>query len=134
MNTLLKPSITTRPGNCSGPVETWTSTDFEVFENLTAIARAASPYRGPVRRRAAAVTVFGYATGLYAVALLVRAVRGQRAPRLEGHLDAVVAGPLADAERRLRAAGDGLFRLRVEQTGRRVIGAIDRTAARLARD
>ncbi|WP_055523177.1 hypothetical protein [Streptomyces graminilatus] len=120
-----------------GDVETWSSVDWEVHQNLTEIAVAHGPIgsrRQKVSRRTAAVAVLTYAMVLYAVTEIVSAIRGPRVmTELDYHLNNVIAGPLARAEDCLRFSGDLLVRQRIWRNGYRAVAAIDRLTARLAR-
>ncbi len=119
-----------------GDVETWSSVDWEVHQNLTEIALAHGPIgsrRQKAGRRATAVVVFGYAFVLYAVTELVSAIRGPQPMRLHFHLARVGRGPGRRADDRLRYSGDLVFRQQVIRVALRSGEAVDRLAARLAR-
>jgi len=119
-----------------GDVETWSSVDWEVHQNLTEIAVAHGPIgsrRQKAGRRAAAVVVFGYAFALYAVTELMSAIRGPQATWLDFHLTRVGRGPGLRTDDRLRYSGDFVFRQQVIRVAIRGTSAVDRLAARLAR-
>lgn len=139
MNTLIKSETVAAVEKfqlAHGPIETWTSADFEGYETLAAIAWASRPVGGAVRiacRRAVAIVVVGYALVLYMVAGLARGLRGIHSMWLEELLEAVIFGPVAQVDTGLRSTGDLRFRCRVERVGHEVTGAVDRLVARLGR-
>ncbi|MFH8620130.1 hypothetical protein ACH4E8_34320 [Streptomyces sp. NPDC017979] len=119
-----------------GDVETWSTVDLEVYQNLLEIALAHGPIGGlgaRAYRRTTAVAVIAYAAVLYAVTTLASAIRGPRTTWLDYHLAYVLVGPGRRADDRLRYGGDLLIRQRIIHAGARVRGEVDRLAARLHR-
>ncbi|MFC9223171.1 hypothetical protein ACFT8W_21000 [Streptomyces hygroscopicus] len=119
-----------------GDLETWSSVDWEVYQNLTEIAVAHGPIGGrrqKAGRRTAAVAVVAYALALYAVTELMSAIRGPQPTRLDFHLAYVVRGPGRRTDDRLRYSGDLLVREQIIRVGVRFRSTVDRLAARLAR-
>ncbi|MGW3200087.1 hypothetical protein ACWDBD_37085 [Streptomyces sp. NPDC001118] len=120
-----------------GDVRTWSTADWETDLNLVEIAIAHGPVGGlrvTARLRTVAVAVTAYAIVLYAVTELVTALRGPHVmTELDHHLNHIIFGPLDRANRRLRTSGDLLFRMRLEQVEKRVIGVVNSLTARLTR-
>ncbi|MBZ3918119.1 hypothetical protein [Streptomyces acidiscabies] len=119
-----------------GDVDSWSSVDWEVHQNLMEIAVAHGPIgglRATAGRRAVAVVVFGYAFVLYAVTELTSAIRGPQPTRLVFHLARVGRGPGCRADDRLRYSGDLRFRQQIIRLAVRGTGAVDRMSARLNR-
>ncbi|MFD8415435.1 hypothetical protein ACFV2Q_27355 [Streptomyces sp. NPDC059650] len=122
--------------NARGPIETWTSADFDAFQNLTEVALASRPVGGFIRtarRRTVTLAVVGYAFALYLVTGLVHALRGTPWTRLQQHLEAIAQGPVARVDTELRRVGDLMFWLRVEHVGHLAADAVDRLTVWLGR-
>ncbi|MFE3603528.1 hypothetical protein ACFXP3_21345 [Streptomyces sp. NPDC059096] len=95
-----------------GAMETWTSSDYDLYQDLLA---KANMRRRPLRRlgrRARALALLAYVMPLYTLAELTNAVRGECWHRLELHLD-VLDDRCSDAEDACYLAGDVVFVNRV---------------------
>lgn len=117
-----------------GDVDSWSSADWEVHQNLMEIALAHGPIgnlRARVARRTMAAGVFAYAFVLYAVTEVMSAIRGPQMTRLGFHLAYVVSGPARRADDRLHYSGDLRFRQQIIRVGIRCRGEVDRLSARL---
>ncbi|MGW1037874.1 hypothetical protein ACWD4Z_37520 [Streptomyces antibioticus] len=117
-----------------GDIDSWSSVDWEVHQNLVDIALFHGPIgnrRARAARRTAAASVFAYVFVLYAVTEVVSAIRGPQRTRLAIHLGYIASGPARRADARLHYSGDLRFRQQILRVGLRVRGEVDRLSARL---
>lgn len=109
-----------------GDMHRWSATDFDRYEQLLLIARAAhNTLHSTVVRRVRVVSVIGYAIALYALTALVSIVKGGEWWPPKRHTDWVDA-QITAAEALCVRTGDMAFGQKVGTAIEYLVGAVDR--------